>query len=263
MTAETSNARGDGRPGIDRLWDSQWVNIVNSPEVLEALRNYEYEDAVNIAIRMTEQKMAENFAAAPPPAAAIPGDKALISQDKPPAAARGDVRGLVAKWQECSCGFSDPMGGYESCPECGAALAAEGVQAGEVEQRARELLAQAWEVEGNPESAKMLRAGWTLADEDAAAIRALVAALSQQPEARGVVDVNDGHAESCACLHPGDRECNCHKAYGFATAYDMEVADCKHDYRETADDRLPSSWIDVCAKCGYEKGSLTGADRHG
>jgi hypothetical protein len=46
-----------------------------------------------------------------------------------------NARGLVAKWQECSCGFSDPMGGYESCPECGAALAAEGVQAVEVEQR--------------------------------------------------------------------------------------------------------------------------------
>lgn len=64
MTTETSNARGGLRAGVDRLWDSQWVNIVNSPEVLNAIRNRDYEVAVGVAIRMTEKKMAENFAAA-------------------------------------------------------------------------------------------------------------------------------------------------------------------------------------------------------
>jgi hypothetical protein len=34
-------------------------------------------------------------------------------------------------------------------------------------------------------------------------------------------DPNEGHAERCACLHPGDRECNCHKAYGYETAEEM------------------------------------------
>lgn len=38
-------------------------------------------------------------------------------------------------------------------------------------------------------------------------------------------DHNEGHAENCACLYPGDRECNCHKARGFPTAEAMEVAD--------------------------------------
>jgi hypothetical protein len=39
------------------------------------------------------------------------------------------------------------------------------------------------------------------------------------------IDHNEGHAESCVCLRPGDRECNCHIAYGFATAEEMEEAD--------------------------------------
>jgi len=49
-----------------RLWDSQWVNIVNHPDVLNAT-----EAAVAKAVKMTEQKMAENFArylsSTPPP----------------------------------------------------------------------------------------------------------------------------------------------------------------------------------------------------
>lgn len=49
--------RKDGAGGVDRLWDSQWVNIVNAPQVLNAENQ---EEAVNIAVRMTEQKMAEN-----------------------------------------------------------------------------------------------------------------------------------------------------------------------------------------------------------
>lgn len=41
----------------------------------------------------------------------------------------------------------------------------------------------------------------------------------------GSADPNDGHAESCHCLQPGDRECNCHKSYGFVTAEDMDEAE--------------------------------------
>ena len=55
-----SSERKDGVAGVDRMWDSQWVNVVNAPEVLEALRNYQSEDAVNIAVRLTEQAMAKN-----------------------------------------------------------------------------------------------------------------------------------------------------------------------------------------------------------
>lgn len=65
--------RKDGKAGVDRLWDSQWVNIVNAPDVLNAETP---EEAVNLAVRMTEQKMAENFQA--------------LAQPSP-----GAVRGLV------------------------------------------------------------------------------------------------------------------------------------------------------------------------
>ncbi|MUV13529.1 hypothetical protein [Noviluteimonas gilva] len=33
------------------------------------------------------------------------------------------------------------------------------------------------------------------------------------------------HAESCACLRPGDAECNCHLAYGFASTEAMDERD--------------------------------------
>lgn len=39
------------------------------------------------------------------------------------------------------------------------------------------------------------------------------------------LDLNEGHAERCHALHPGDRECNCHIAYGYATAEEMDEAD--------------------------------------
>lgn len=42
-----------------RLWDSQWVNIVNAPEVLDAS---DREEAVNAAVRMTERAIAQNVA---------------------------------------------------------------------------------------------------------------------------------------------------------------------------------------------------------
>lgn len=49
-----------------RLCDSQWVAIVNSPRVLGA---DDAEEAVAIAVRMTEEAMALNFKddAFPPP----------------------------------------------------------------------------------------------------------------------------------------------------------------------------------------------------
>lgn len=45
--------------GEVRLWDSQWVSIVNNPEVLAAS---DAEEAVAIAVRMTEAAIARNFA---------------------------------------------------------------------------------------------------------------------------------------------------------------------------------------------------------
>lgn len=38
-------------------------------------------------------------------------------------------------------------------------------------------------------------------------------------------DHNEVHGDACAVLRPGDRECNCHLAYGFATADDMDESD--------------------------------------
>lgn len=38
-------------------------------------------------------------------------------------------------------------------------------------------------------------------------------------------DPNFGHSDGCACIQPGDRECNCHLAYGFPTAEAMGEAD--------------------------------------
>lgn len=41
-----------------RLWDSQWVNIVNNPEVLST----DKEQAVSIAVKLTEKAIAKNHA---------------------------------------------------------------------------------------------------------------------------------------------------------------------------------------------------------
>lgn len=58
------------RPGVERLWDSQWVNIVNAPEVLAA---EDAREAVHLAVKLTEARMAANFAecmaSSPAPAA--------------------------------------------------------------------------------------------------------------------------------------------------------------------------------------------------
>lgn len=41
-----------------RLWDGQWVNIVNSPAVLDA---EDRDTAVAIAVRLCEEAMASNI----------------------------------------------------------------------------------------------------------------------------------------------------------------------------------------------------------
>lgn len=151
MTAETSNARGE------------WVLVPREPSesMLSALMH-----AVNASCNRAEW-YAHMLAAAPPPAAA-----------------RGDVRGLVAKLAAhvrptCS----------ELWDEAQAFLAAEGVQAGEVEQRARELLAAEYERAGIPGAATDTRnRAWGDHLDHEVCIRAITSALSQQPEARGVVD---------------------------------------------------------------------------
>lgn len=65
-----------------RLWDSQWVNIVNAPEVLNADSR---EDAVNIAVRLTEKAIAENAAKdthPPKPVDAIQWLEGLLLDDE-------------------------------------------------------------------------------------------------------------------------------------------------------------------------------------
>lgn len=52
-------APAEGGQGEVRLWDSQWVNIVNHPEVLNA---EDQETAVSVAVRMTETAIAKNVA---------------------------------------------------------------------------------------------------------------------------------------------------------------------------------------------------------
>lgn len=42
-----------------RLWDTQWMNVVNHPDVLGAATA---EEAVAIAVKMTEERMARNIA---------------------------------------------------------------------------------------------------------------------------------------------------------------------------------------------------------
>lgn len=44
-------------PTEARLWDSQWSNIMNAPEVLQASS---IEEAVYVAVRMTEKAIADN-----------------------------------------------------------------------------------------------------------------------------------------------------------------------------------------------------------
>src|SRR5690606_31871407 len=99
----------------------------------------------------------------------------------PPAAARGDVRGLVAKLAAhvrptCS----------ELWDEAQAFLAAEGVQAGEVEQRARELLAAEYQKRGHGRESAEARASY-FERHECAAFDAIARALSPQPAAPRLV----------------------------------------------------------------------------
>lgn len=49
---------GMGQENEYRLWDSQWVNIVNHERCYEDLTT---EDAVALAVQLTERAMAKNF----------------------------------------------------------------------------------------------------------------------------------------------------------------------------------------------------------
>jgi len=52
-------------------------------------------------------------------------------------------------------------------------------------------------------------------------------------------DIYEGHSPQCHAVHPSDRQCNCHLAFGFATAEAMDEHDTvnaqrlnKHDENE-------------------------------
>lgn len=49
-----------------RLWDSQWVNVVNHAD---CYRDMDKEEAIATAVRMTERLMAENITKGFPPSA--------------------------------------------------------------------------------------------------------------------------------------------------------------------------------------------------
>ena len=55
--------------GEHRLWDSQWTNVVNHGN---CYRDYSKEDAVAMAVRLTEQGMAKNMTQGWPPAPPSP-----------------------------------------------------------------------------------------------------------------------------------------------------------------------------------------------
>ena len=125
------------------------------------------------------------------------------------------VRGLVAKWRERADAITSNADYnaarrymYEQCAaQLESALAAEGVQAGEVEQRARDLLQQLASIDDPAGRVVQSAHNGRWFHEDAV-LRAIVAARSQQPEARGVVrhdlcgcpNGRAEHSPSCAAL---------------------------------------------------------------
>ena len=38
-------------------------------------------------------------------------------------------------------------------------------------------------------------------------------------------DIYEGHSPDCHAVKPGDRECNCHRAYGFESSEAMQEFD--------------------------------------
>lgn len=59
-TPPPPGAGEDRRDGIEyRMFDSQWVNVVNHDRCYESM---DKEDAINLAVKMTEQVMAKNIA---------------------------------------------------------------------------------------------------------------------------------------------------------------------------------------------------------
>jgi hypothetical protein len=118
-------------------------------------------------------------------------EQVSLAAAPPPAAARGDMRGLEGELRKlCSwkhlmsyneAYFGEPEGELKSVVYAIErhlpSLAADGVQAGEVTQRAEELANMAVTAFISSDLGRWL-----------AALRAIASALSQQPEARGVVD---------------------------------------------------------------------------
>ena len=103
---------------------------------------------------------------------------------------REGVRGLVAKWRRESEKMQLHPAGLAARRVCAVELES-ALAAGEVEQRARELLADAYAAAGFPESASDVRKGRiNYGALERASLSAIASAMSQQPEARGVVDAS-------------------------------------------------------------------------
>jgi hypothetical protein len=186
---ETSNARGwDGmptwrkqKPTRSGVYGVRGFNLGDEPEeqfeAIVAVRLYGDELVCNLHESTSEADF-DNWMLVSDISEAF--EWCEFAAAPPPAAARGDVRGLVAKWREHAakfpCSQSGAITAYHT-NELESALAADGVQAGEVTQRAEELANMAVTAFISSDLGRWL-----------AALRAIASALSQQPEARGVVD---------------------------------------------------------------------------
>lgn len=159
MTTETSNARGE------------WVPSEPTLAMLEALSMHLHND---LRLHGRREQFREAYTA-------------MLAAAPPPAAARGDVRAVLQEMRDRQVARqfkSQTLTDWADRIE--AALAAEGVQAGGVEQRARELLAAEFERDGEKYTAQALRRLPPFETNDVEvnrAIRAIVAALSQNPSA--------------------------------------------------------------------------------
>lgn len=187
MTAETSNAR-------------EWVSLLERavPFLHDEAAKYD-DDGSNEPLELAREietllaSLPSDESALSPASLAFDGGREAAP---PPAAARGDVRGLVAlaervQYADTHAQVSkDDAGEFVCLPPwlwleirdaAAEALAAEGVQAGEVEQRARELLRHQYIKRGYSDGNAEVRIGY-IERHEPGAFSAIASALSQQPE---------------------------------------------------------------------------------
>ena len=166
MTAETSNARGEAEYEYEVWQGNAWQAGGSTTDYASAQSEaghyaMMYAPDGPVEVRIYEKRL---LAAAPPPAA------------------RGDVRAVLQEMRDRQVARrfkSQTLTDWADRIE--AAIAAEGVQAGEVEQRARDLLQQLASIDDPAGRVVQSAHNGRWFHEDAV-LRAIVAALSQQPD---------------------------------------------------------------------------------